>query len=95
MGEMTALEVAEAWHSVTDEWFVRLYKGKPRPWQVCCLSGDVISDETLKVVGSYSSDFVANRRRDGLENQARGAAVIRAMRRKSKKSVKAGERTND
>ena len=85
---MTPLEIAEAWNSVTDEFFVRCYKGKEKPWQVCHLSGNVISDATLKVISSHGSQSMAERHRERRENEARGKAVLRAMRNERRRKAR-------
>lgn len=76
---MTPTRVAAAWHSVQDEWFVRLYKGKSRPWQVCI---QLAKDDFVnpKVVASFNDEESAKAKAFRLENMARGRAVLAAMR---------------
>lgn len=76
---MTPAEVAAAWHSVTDEWIVRRNKmHDERQWEVVHdWGGDIISDDTQKVVARYHTEREATENADRLEDEARGTAVLR------------------
>jgi len=78
---MTPKQVAKAWHSVTDMWIVRRNKMyDERQWEVLHdWGGDLISEETQKVVGRFSEERSAELRARALENEARGAAVLAAI----------------
>lgn len=80
---MTPLEIARAWHSVSDRWFVRRNKSHDRrQWEVVHdWGGDLVSDETMKVVARYEDQDGAERKAALLENIARGTAVATAYSR--------------
>ncbi len=75
----TPKEIAKAWYSVTDEWVVRHNKmHNTRQWEIVHnWGGDLISDDTMKVVGRYSEEGPAEQRAAILEDEARGNAVLR------------------
>lgn len=75
---MTPLEVARAWYSVTDRWIVRRNKMHDRKqWEVVHdWGGDLISDDTMKIVGRHETEDAADRKAKRLEDAARGAAVL-------------------
>lgn len=74
-------DVMEAWNSVTDEWIVRRNKDyRVKQWEVVHdWGGDLISDETMKVVARFASEEAAEDRARFLEDYARGAAVLSAL----------------
>jgi hypothetical protein len=74
---ITPTRVAAAWHSIQDDWFVRLYKGKARPWQVVRRTAE---NDGLKVVASFKNEASAHATAERLENMARGQAVLGALR---------------
>jgi len=78
---MTPLEIARAWHSVTDEWIVRRNKMRDRnQWEVVHdWGGDVISEDTMRVVARHGTERAAERKAERLEDSARGAAVLAAL----------------
>lgn len=78
---MQAKEIAKAWHSVTDRWIVRRNKMHDEcQWEVVhSWGGDMISEDTQKIVGRYSEQGPAERRAFALEDEARGAAVLAAF----------------
>lgn len=78
---MTPKEIAKAWHSVKDQWIVRRNKmHDSRQWEVVHDWGrDLVSDETMKVVGRHDSSILADRQAKRLEDEARGAAVLHAL----------------
>jgi len=80
---MTPQEVAKAWHSVKDQWIVRRNKmHDSRQWEVVHdWGGDLVSDETMKVMGRHDSSIMADRQAKLLEDEARGAAVLAALSR--------------
>lgn len=78
---MTPLEIARAWHGVTDEWWVRLNKAHDRrQWEVVHhWGGSVISEDTMKLISRHETQDGANRKAERLEDAARGAAVLAAL----------------
>lgn len=80
---MTPNEIAKAWHSVKDQWIVRRNKKHDsKQWEVVHDWGvEVVSDETMKVVGRHDSPIMADRQAKHLEDEARGAAVLAALER--------------
>lgn len=79
---MNASEIAKAWHSVSDEWIVRRNKMNPgaQQWEVVHdWGGDLISDDTMKVIGRYPTEEQAERRARRAEDHARGTAVLAAI----------------
>ena len=76
--KLTARQIATAWHSVTDEWIVRRNKGREtKQWEVVHdWGGDVVSEDTRKVLRRFdiprnADDFAAR-----CEDEARGKAVL-------------------
>lgn len=82
---MTPVEVARAWWSVKDQWIVRRNKmHDDQQWEVVHDWGrDVVSEETMKVVGRHDSEILAIRHATNLENKARGAAVLARLARRT------------
>ncbi|MEY9228628.1 hypothetical protein ABIF68_007840 [Bradyrhizobium japonicum] len=80
---MTPLEVARAWHSVKDEWWVRRNGAYDRrQWEVVHhWGGNLISDDTMKVISRHETKDGADRKAERLEDSARGAAVLAALTR--------------
>ena len=80
---MTPKEVADAWHSVEDRWIARRNKMHDiRQWEVVHDWGkNIVSDDTMKVVGRFETLAGAQARAEKLENEARGAAVLAALPR--------------
>lgn len=80
-GANSPQEVAKAWHSVEDRWFVRRNKmHDSRQWEVVHDWGrDIISDDTMKVVGRHDNSITADLQAKRLEDDARGAAVLAAL----------------
>jgi H2-forming N5,N10-methylenetetrahydromethanopterin dehydrogenase-like enzyme len=76
-----AIQVAKAWHSVTDEWIVRRNKmHDKRQWEVVHdWGGDIVSDDTQRVVGRFSTNGPAEKHARKLEDIARATAVLRAL----------------
>jgi hypothetical protein len=81
MPNPTADYIAKAWHSVTDEWVVRRNKEHDsRQWEVVHnWGGDVIDEDTMAVIGRYSTQERAEDRARKAEDKARGIAVLRAL----------------
>lgn len=79
---MTPKQVAKAWHSVADEWIDRRNKmHDTKQWEVVHnWGGDLISDDTMKVVGRFHTQEEAQKMARKLEDEARGAAVLDAFR---------------
>ena len=75
---MTPFEVAQAWHSVQDRWFVRRNKvHDSRQWEVVHDWGrDIVSDKTMKVLSRWSDMETAKIEAVRLEDTARGQAVL-------------------
>lgn len=80
---MTPKEVANAWHSVKEEWFVRRNKVHDyKQWEVVHnWGGDLISDNTMKVISRHDAHDLAEHKAKQLENEARGSAVLAALSR--------------
>ena len=78
---MTPLGIARAWWSVKDRWVVRRNKmHDKKQWEVVHdWGGDLISDETMKVVSRHETEEQAERKAERMEDAARGAAVIAAL----------------
>ena len=78
---MTPQEVARAWHSVKDEWIVRRNKmHDSRQWEVVHdWGGELVSDETMKVISRHETMEQAKLKAKRLEDGARGAAVLAAL----------------
>lgn len=79
---MTPGEVANAWESVTDEWIVRREKAHDdgRQWEVVHdWGGDLISDDTRKVLRRFARFEPAEEYARKREREARGKAVLEAM----------------
>lgn len=78
---MTPRDIARAWYSVTDRWIVRQNKmHDERQWEVVHdWGGDLISDSTMKVVRRFHEERQAEALARRLEDEARGAAVLRAF----------------
>lgn len=78
---LTAADIAEAWHSVTDEWIVRLNKMHDfEQWEVVHDWGvDVIAPETRKLVARFHTQEEAEECAERLEDQARATAVLRLI----------------
>lgn len=76
----TAKLVAQAWHSVKDTWDThQVYEG-PRRWVVThSWGGNVIADDTMKIVSRHYTQSAAEARAVKLENAARAAAVLAAL----------------
>ncbi|MBR0875019.1 hypothetical protein JQ633_31995 [Bradyrhizobium tropiciagri] len=80
---MTPKQVADAWNSVTDEWWARRNKANAdhEQWEVVHhWGGNLISEDTMKIVAKFGSRTEADQKRSELEDEARGAAVIQAWR---------------
>lgn len=79
--EETALQIAEAWHSVTDEWIVRRNKYETRQWEVVHTwhVDNLISENTMKVVACHTTKEKAEQTAKLCEDLARGAAVLAAL----------------
>lgn len=72
--------IVKAWHSVKDEWIVRHEYDGPRHWVVVHnWGGNLISDDTMKIVSRHYTEDAADRRAWILENRARGGAVLKAL----------------
>ena len=80
---MTPMQISRAWFSVKDRWIVRRNKAHDtRQWEVVHDFGfDLISDETMKVVGRFREENKAQRKARLLEHKARGAAVLAEISR--------------
>jgi len=78
---MTPREVAEAWYSVTDRWIVRRNKmHDERQWEVVHdWGGDIMSDETIRLIRRFGEQRQAEALARRLEDEARGNAVLRAL----------------
>lgn len=75
-------EIVRAWRSVTDEWIVRRNKAHNdgRQWEVVHnWGGDIISEDTHKVLGRYPDRFAAFEYADYCENEARAIAVLKLI----------------
>ena len=71
--------IIDAWHGLADRWIARRNKmhGDGRQWEVAHdWGGDVISDETQRVVERFTSERDAHALADKLENEARARAVL-------------------
>lgn len=81
--EPSPLQIARAWHGVTDRWIVRRDKmHDTKQWEVVHDWGrDLISDDTMKVVGRFHTGDEADKLQQKLENAARGAAVLKLFKR--------------
>lgn len=79
---MTPTQIAEAWNSVKDRWIVRRNKNHDsRQWEVVHdWGGDLVSDNTMKVVSRHFEYEFAKRMAKELEDAARGAAVLAALK---------------
>jgi hypothetical protein len=79
---MKPLEVARAWWSVKDEWIVRKNKSHAiRQWEVVHDWGcDSVSDSTMKVISRHHNENAAFLKAERLEDAARGAAVLKAIK---------------
>ena len=77
----TVSQIIEAWHSVDDRWIVRRNKmHDTRQWEVVHDWGrDVVSDETMEIVGRYHTSDEAQALADDCENVARGGAVMQMI----------------
>lgn len=77
----TAVEVARAWNGVKDRWFARRDKmHDTRQWEVVHdWGGDLISDDTMKVVSRHHTEDQAEAKASRLEDIARGEAVLRTL----------------
>jgi hypothetical protein len=76
----TAKLVSRAWHSVKDEWITRQEYDGPRYWAVVHnWGGDLIDDDTMKIVSRHYTNDAAKAAATKLENAARGAAVLKAL----------------
>lgn len=73
--------VARAWNSVTDRWVVRRNKMHDRnQWEVVHdWGGDLVSDDTMKVIGRYATSDEAQEAADVAEHTARAEAVLTAL----------------
>lgn len=73
--------IAKAWHSVTDQWIVRRNKmHDERQWEVVHDWGDnLIGEDTMRLIGRYSTQERAEKRARKQEDNARGTAVLRAL----------------
>jgi len=76
---MNAQDVAAAWNGITDRWIDRQNKAyDERQWEVVHDWGvDIISDQIMKVVGRFHTMHAAKKYAERLENEARGAAVLK------------------
>src|SRR5260221_609912 len=73
--------IAKAWNSITDRWFARQNNdnGGPR-WEVIHdWGGTLISDDTMAVRARYWSKEAAEVHAQQLEDEARGAAVLKEL----------------
>lgn len=76
----TAKLVARAWHSVKDEWVTRHeYEGSRRWSVVHNWGGNLISEDTMKIVSRHYTQEAADARASKLESAARAAAVLAAL----------------
>jgi hypothetical protein len=74
--------VAEAWHNVTGRWIVRRNKmhNDGKQWEVVHdWGGDLISDDTQKVLRRYGTEERAERFARECEDEARGNAVLEVL----------------
>lgn len=71
----TPKEIAEAWHSVTDRWFVRRNKARDHHQWECVHDWG----EDMKDVGWFSTEDEAEECARALEDEARGEAVLRSL----------------
>jgi hypothetical protein len=70
-------DIARAWNSVTDEWWVRRNKRQAEPWEVVHhWGGDVISDSTMRVLKNFADKADAEAYAKGLEEITREQAVV-------------------
>ena len=79
---MTPEKVAKAWHSVTDRWIVRRNKmHDTRQWEVVHdWGGDLVSDDTMKVVERFHIQEDADELAEKLYDEARGKAVLKMLK---------------
>lgn len=77
----TAADIVKAWNSVTDRWFTRRDKmHDARQWEVVHdWGGDLISDDTMRVVSRHHDADKAKAKAKQLEDIARGEAVLRIL----------------
>ena len=73
--------IAKACHSVTDRWVVRRNKmHDERQWEVVHdWGGELVSEDTMRLIGRYSTQERAEKRALKQEDIARGTAVLRAL----------------
>ena len=73
--------IAKAWHSVTGRWIVRRNKAHDeRQWEVVHdWGGDLVSEDTMRLIGRYSTQERAEKCALKQEDNARGIAVLRAL----------------
>lgn len=79
---MNATEIAKAWHSVADEWIVRRNKmnGAGQQWEVVHdWGGELVSEDTQKIIAKYPTEELAKRRAKRSEDYARGTAVLATL----------------
>jgi hypothetical protein len=81
MTPYTHRDIADAWNSVTDLWIVRRNTSRAvRQWEIVHdWGGDLISDDTQKIVGLFKSKEAAEWRAEFLEQYARAEAVIQML----------------
>lgn len=74
----TPRQVARAWNGVKQEYGVRRNKAHTdgRQWEVYVDWGGPISDETVKVLARCANEQAAEDHADGLDDDARGKAVL-------------------
>lgn len=74
-------DVYRAWYSVTDQWIVRRNKmHDERQWEVVHdWGGDLVSDDTQKVVRRFREQRQAEAAARRFDDMARGTAVLVAL----------------
>jgi len=79
MKKPTPAQIASAWNDMPGQYGVRVNKtnGDGRPFEVFFLLPGPISDETLKVMASFSDHGAAVRMADDLEDTARAREVLK------------------
>ena len=93
---MKSADIIDAWYSVTDEWFARRNKSyDTRQWEVVHTwhVDNVISEDTMKVVGRRKHQQAAGAEAQRLEDNARGEAVLALIKRSPQEAE--GARQND
>lgn len=81
---MKSADIVDAWYSVTDEWFARRNKAHDsQQWEIVHTwhIDNLISENTMKVVGRRGHQEAAAAEARRLEDRARGEAVLALIKR--------------